>query len=123
MTGLQPSDFATLLFYVCMGFMATHELDAIQRREWRLLFLGAPLDDETAFHLFTVLHVPLFAWIMWAAPSPTFQTGFSLFAVIHAGVHWVVRRHPRNELNNPFSWFLIGGAALCGAAYLWMVTF
>ncbi len=123
MTGLQPSDFATLLFYVCMGFMATHELDAIQRREWRLLFLGAPLDDETAFHLFTVLHVPLFAWIMWAASYPAFQTGFSLFAVIHAGVHWLVRRHPRNELNNPFSWFLIGGAALCGAAYLWMVTF
>lgn len=118
MTGILSSDFALLFFYVSMAFMATHELDATQRREWRLLFLGAPLDDVTAFRLFTVLHVPLFAWIIWAASSPTFQTGFSLFAVIHAGVHWLVRRHPRNEMNNPFSWFLIGGAALCGAVYL-----
>jgi len=55
MTGILSGDFALLFFYVSMGFMATHELDAIQRREWRLLFLGAPLDDVTAFRLFTVL--------------------------------------------------------------------
>jgi hypothetical protein len=103
------TDNLNLLFFIIVGFIFTHELDAIERHEWRLFFFLAPFDDRTAFRLFTLLHIPLFAWILWAAQFPAFQIGFSLFVIIHAGLHWLLRRHPQYEFNNPFSWFLIAG--------------
>jgi surface polysaccharide O-acyltransferase-like enzyme len=97
------------LFVLMMGFIATHELDAIARHEWRLFFFLAPFDDTTAFRIFTVIHIPLFAWIVWAAPFQAFQIDFTSFVIIHAGLHWLMRHHPRYEFNNAFSWFLIAG--------------
>lgn len=100
---------APILFYVILGFLFTHELDAIQRHEWRLFFFLAPFGDVTAFRLFTLLHIPLFAWIIRAAQFPAFQMGFSIFVIVHAGLHWLMRRHPHYEFNNALSWFLIAG--------------
>jgi cytochrome bd-type quinol oxidase subunit 1 len=112
-----------ILFYLILGFLFTHELDAIQRREWRLFFFLAPFGDAVAFRLFTLLHIPLFVWIMWAAQFPTFQIGFSAFVIIHAGLHWLLRRHPHYEFNNSLSWFLIAGPVPLAVVHLaWMTT-
>lgn len=115
---------AEILFYLTLALLTTHELDAVQRREWRLLPVLRRLPDDAGFAWFTALHVPLFVaffWLMGSAPAEVhmmFQTALAAFAVVHAGLHWLLRKHPRYEFNNPLSWSLILGAAIAGAAYL-----
>ncbi len=46
------------------------------------------------------------------------RLGLCLFAVVHVGLHWLYRRHPAYEFNNPSSWALIVLAGLFGAAYV-----
>jgi hypothetical protein len=53
--------FRTFVFYLGLGLLFTHELDAIVQGEWRLLYVLRSLPDEQAMPLFVALHVPLFA--------------------------------------------------------------
>jgi hypothetical protein len=95
-----------------------HELDAIQQEEWRFFFAALPVSDQTAYRLFTALHVPLLVFILWQMPSVRFQIGFDLFTIIHAGLHWGLRHHPQIRFNNWFSRLWIFGAAVLGAIHL-----
>lgn len=110
------------LFYVIMlGFFITHELDAMQRHEWRVLPLTSFLPEETGRRVFLWMHVPLFAVLFYFGagdPSTRLAQGLSAFAVVHVGLHWLFRNHPKNEFNNPVSWALIIGAGLGGAGHL-----
>jgi hypothetical protein len=113
-----------LAFYLALALLITHELDAVRRHEWRILPVLRRLPDEAGFGWFTALHVPLFVaffWWMGSAPAEarlTFQAALSAFAVVHAGLHWLLRKHPRYGFNNPLSRSLILGAAVAGALYL-----
>lgn len=114
------------LFYVAMlGFFITHELDAMQRHEWRILPLTSFLPDETGRQVFVWMHVPLFAALFFYGagdPTSTVAFGLSVFAIIHVGLHWLFRRHPKNEFDNPTSWAIIIGAGVFGAAHLVLVV-
>ena len=114
------------LFYVAMlGFFITHELDAMQRYEWRILPLTSFLPDETGRQVFVWMHVPLFAALFFYGagdPTSTVAFGLSVFAIIHVGLHWLFRRHPKNEFDNPTSWAIIIGAGVFGAAHLVLVV-
>jgi hypothetical protein len=107
-----------LLFFIGIAWLATHELDAILHHEWRIFFFLKPFNDVTAYRIFTVLHIPLFAIIIWFAPIRTFQIGFDLFLIVHVGLHWICRHHPKYEFNDWFSNMLIIGAGVVGAIHL-----
>ncbi len=110
------------LFYVAMlGFFLTHELDAMQRHEWRILPLTSFLPEETGRQAFVWMHVPLFAALFYFGAGDAnsgLAAGLSAFAIVHVGLHWLFRNHPKNEFNNPVSWALIVGAGLGGAGHL-----
>ncbi|MEO0564916.1 MAG: DUF6713 family protein [Chloroflexota bacterium] len=110
------------LFFLNIALIFAHELDAIYRHEWRffqaLLGLSERMSDEAFYRVFTALHIPLLVVILWAAPSRAFQIGFDIFLMIHLGLHIGLRRHPLIDFNNPFSFALIGAAALGGALHL-----
>ena len=116
---------ADLLFTINIAFIATHELDAIYRHEWRIFQTFIPfydrLSDEAAYQLFTVLHIPLFMFILWGTQFRDFQIGFDFFALIHISLHWLFRKHPHYEFNNHFSWFLIAGVAPFSILHLLMI--
>jgi hypothetical protein len=113
-----------LVFFLGLSFLVTHELDAIQRHEWRMFPLTAPLPERTGYRVFTAAHLPLFLLLFWGLSSPDdavrvpLMNGLSAFCVIHVGLHLLFLRHPLNQFASPFSWLLIGGAGLCGAADL-----
>lgn len=110
------------LFYVAMlGLFITHELDAVQRHEWRILPLVSLLTEKTGRLTFVWMHVPLFAVLFYFGagdPTSALAKGLSAFAIVHVGLHWLFRSHPRNEFNNPVSWALILGAGFGGAGHL-----
>ena len=111
--------FVELLFVINLSFLVmAHELDAIHQQEWRFFFASVPLDDKAAYRLFTALHVPLFVFIVWNLQSFWFQLGFDIFLIIHAGLHWILRNHPKINFNNWFSRLWIFGGALLGAIHI-----
>ena len=108
-----------LLFIINVAFLVMgHELDAIENHEWRFFFAITPFSDQTAYRLFTIIHVPLFVFIIWNLQSFWFQVRFNIFLIIHAGLHWVLRNHPKINFNNWFSRLWIFGGALLGATHL-----
>ncbi|MBC8099381.1 MAG: hypothetical protein H7Y11_08055 [Armatimonadetes bacterium] len=113
-------DPANLLFALTVASLATHELDAILHHEWRLplFFFLKPFSDETAYRIFTLLHIPLLTFIIAHAQVLNVQRGFDVFTIVHVGLHIGFRNHPQYEFNNWFSNVLIVGAGVCGALHL-----
>jgi len=109
-----------IYFYAGLSFLAVHELDAMQRSEWRILPILSSLNDEVAGRLFLLLHTPLFVWIFAHLSQPhtegfgSFRVGFDVFMLIHALLHVLLRKHPENEFRGWMSWVIIGGAAAFG---------
>ena len=112
-----------VLFYLGLGFICTHELDAMTHHEWRLLYVLRDLAEPLARDAFVAVHVPFFAALVWAThlSSAVWRERSRLalmgFLVIHLGLHWRLSTHPLYTFHTPLSWTLIIGGALCGLAY------
>lgn len=113
-----------VLFLLGYGLLATHELDAVARAEWRVLPGLALLDEAIAGPLFIALHVPLFALLTAGLGSldPAMRKrtrhGISLFLVLHAGLHLLFSGHRHYAFSTASSEGLIFGGALCGLVWL-----
>ncbi len=114
-------DLRLFLFYLGVAGIFAHELDAIQQHEWRFFF--PHFTDQTGYRLFTALHVPLFGFVLWGLPFREFQIGMDVFLMVHVGLHWLLRNHPKIEFRNPFSRLLIGGTGFIGLAHLGLLLF
>lgn len=112
------------LFYLGLGFICTHELDAVTHHEWRLLYVLRDLAEPLARDAFVAVHVPLFALLVWATHQSSAlwrersRLALMGFLVIHVGLHWRLSDHPLYTFHSALSWSLILGGGLCGLAYL-----
>jgi hypothetical protein len=111
------------LFYLGLGLLFTHEMDAMSNHEWRVMPLLNALPDPTGKLVFLVAHVPLFAIVIAFVASAKPRTrrfaesvtcGFMLF---HAALHYVFAGHPAYEFSSLTSELLIVGAAMCGLSF------
>lgn len=98
--------------------MTIHEMDAIRCKEWRIFPVLSLLNDNTGHILFLLLHIPLFFFIYWqlrhSQNLEAFIYGFSVFMVIHLGLHILFLKHKNNAFKDWISWAIIAGAGLCG---------
>jgi hypothetical protein len=98
--------------------------DAIDRKEWRLLFVLRRLSDDGALRWFVLLHLPLFVALLTlvaAAPSTAIrwvEAAVDTFLIVHAGLHERLSARGERAFANPFSRWLIWGTAVFGAAHL-----
>jgi len=109
------------LYWAMVAALFTHELDAVKRHEWRVLPLTSFLPDRVGEQVFIWTHLPLFWLILWLDERSAMswvRIGLSAFAIVHVWLHWIFRRHPANEFNNPSSWALIVLIGVLGALYL-----
>jgi hypothetical protein len=111
-------------FFLGMGALFTHELDAMTNHEWRVLpFMGA-LPDDVGMSVFVIAHVPLFAVLIALVASANARTRtlsrlvISALLVVHGLLHAMFMDHAAYEFSSALSNALIFGAAGCGAAYL-----
>lgn len=104
------------LFFIGLSLMLLHEMDAVRCHEWRIFPGLSQLNEKTGFYLFMVLHIPLFAIILGSLDSTGFRMGFDVFLIIHLGLHLLFLQHPKNEFKDWFSWSVICGSAVFGAA-------
>jgi hypothetical protein len=118
---------AIFAFYLGIGFLFSHELDAMVQEEWRLLYVLRSIPDETAMPVFVWLHVPLFSLIVWLTHysrelvKVLSRNAFAAFLIFHAGLHFRLSDHPLYTFDTVLSQTLIYGGAVCGAVYLVMM--
>ena len=107
-----------LFFFLGLGFILTHEMDAIRCKEWLMFPATFFLKDETGFLVFTLAHIPLYAWVCWSLSSssfsPTFIRAWDVFLIVHVFLHILFLKHPENRFKSWVSWFIIVGAGVCG---------
>ncbi|MDJ0788047.1 MAG: hypothetical protein QNK05_14655 [Myxococcota bacterium] len=114
----------TALYTIGLASLFTHEMDAVMAAEWRLLFGLRSLPDATAYPIFLVLHLPLFAVMLWLGHHPRervrslFRAGVAAFLVIHGALHWRLAGAPENGFEGLLSYGFIALASLCGGLYL-----
>jgi len=114
-----------LWFLLGLGFIASHELDAVTQQEWRLLYVLRSLPEAVAAKAFVALHVPLLALLVWLThhPMPRLRDGsrmvLMMFLIVHVGLHLRLSDHVLYSFHSPLSQLLIFGAGLCGVLYLW----
>jgi hypothetical protein len=109
------------IYWAMIAALFTHELDAVKRHEWRVLPLTSFLPERVGEQVFIWAHIPLFWLILWLderTAMSVVRLGLSAFAIIHVWLHWILRRHPAYEFNNPSSWALIVLTGVLGALYL-----
>lgn len=113
-----------VFFYLGLGTLLTHELDAISNHEWRLLPILRSLPDDLAMNTFILLHVPLFAVLLALVSSTNkplrkrSRLGVCLFLIIHAGLHLWFMGNPSYEFASTVSNVLIFSGALFGVLHL-----
>ncbi len=112
------NDVLLVVFLTGVGCLFVHELDAIQQGEYRFFFGWLGMNDTMAYRWLTALHLPLFVLIMANVSNPTFWAVWDVFLVVHALLHWALRRHPLIQFNNWFSWVWILGGAGMGLLHL-----
>ena len=113
-----------LAFYLGLGTLFTHELDAMPNHEWQILPVLRNWTDSVGEVVFIVAHVPIFAIIFACIASLNSRTRTlardiaSGFLIVHALLHLAFSRHPAYEFGSLLSDILIYGAAVCGLSYL-----
>ena len=118
----------SFLFYLGLATLSSHELDAVMRAEWRLLYLLRSMHEDTAYAIFVALHVPLFYLFFWLSnhDQPTVQRAFRLslaaFMVIHALLHFRLSEAEAYAFEGWLGNGLIYLSAACGLAYLMLAA-
>ncbi|MEO1353795.1 MAG: DUF6713 family protein [Cyanobacteria bacterium J06635_15] len=113
-----------IAFYLGMGTLFTHELDAMPNHEWRILPLTSWLSDEVGMIAFILMHIPLFAILLALVSSHNekirirSRLGIGIFLIAHGGLHILFMSHRNYEFSSMLSSFLIFGGALLGLVYL-----
>jgi hypothetical protein len=113
-----------MAFYVGLGSLFTHELDAVPNHEWRGMPLLATLPDDTGMWVFIAAHVPLFAILIALVASMDERVrglsriGISAFLVVHGLLHALSAGEPTYEFSSRLSRSLIFGGSVLGALYL-----
>ncbi|MEM6820440.1 MAG: DUF6713 family protein [Verrucomicrobiota bacterium] len=111
-----------ICFSLSLCLLFCHELDATQKKEWKLLYGLRNLDDALAERLFLLLHIPMFLFGFWAAApaSPIeIKIGFAVFCIIHALLHLRLRLLNVGSFNSFTSRLFIDGSA--GFALVFLV--
>jgi hypothetical protein len=113
-----------IAFYLGMGSLFTHELDAVPNHEWRGLPLLRALPDEPAMAVFIAAHVPLFALLiaLVASSNPRIRAlaraGIAGFLLVHGLLHWSSMGRASYEFSSTLSSLLIFGGSAFGTLYL-----
>lgn len=114
----------TWLFALAFSLLVSHEMDAMIRNEWEFFPGLNTLAPETAANTFNLLHVPLFALLIWLLTSRSVwvrrrtMAGIEIFLVGHALAHAALRGSERYEFQAPVETVTVYGAAAISAVHL-----
>jgi len=95
-------------------------MDAIRAKEWKMFVILKDMKDERAFKIFTILHLPLYAILLFSFVSHQLFSFviIDLFLIFHSIAHFFFEKHPNNNFKNLFSRIIIYPMGLLGVLHL-----
>lgn len=114
------SNWSNILFALELALLLIHEMDAVRHREWNMFIILKDLSEETAFWVFTLPHILLYALVIFLLllNSTIILYVVDLFLICHLLLHFLFRKHPENQLTSFLSKTIIYLAGVIGAVHL-----
>ncbi|KNB74747.1 hypothetical protein ADS79_02720 [Brevibacillus reuszeri] len=100
-------------------------MDAIRAKEWKLFVILKDMDDDRAFKTFTILHLPLYAILLFSFISHQMIAFIiiDVFFIIHSILHFFFEKHPNNNFTNMYSRLIIYPMGILGVLHLTLSIF
>lgn len=114
-----------LIFSLALALLFTHEMDAIRKQEWKMFILLKEMEEERAYRIFMLLHIPLYTVLLMLLFSTKFRTGVYLtdtFLIAHMLIHLGFRNHPANRFNNGISKGIIFLAGVLAIVHILIIS-
>ncbi len=114
----------TILYYLGISALFTHELDAVINMEWRLLYHLRTLPDVTASSLFVALHFPFFFLFLYLSHHRStlvkerFRLAVCAFLIVHGILHFRLSSEPLYLFESALSNTYIASASLIGLLHV-----
>ena len=115
---------SNFIFSLELALLLTHEMDAIRGKEWEMFIILKDMDDERAYSIFMLMHIPLYTIILALLFSNHIRIGLyivDVFLIAHTLVHIGFRKHPANKLNNTISKYIIQIAGVLSIIHLLLI--
>ena len=106
---------AITIFALELALLFVHEMDAIRRQEWKMFIILKDMEDDKAYHIFLLLHIPLYIVILLLVFFSFSQIAYYVvdaFVIAHMLIHLGFRKHPANKFDNTVSKTIINLAGI-----------
>lgn len=109
-----------MIFSINFALLLLHEMDAIRAKEWKMFVILKDMEDERAFKIFTILHLPLYTLLLYSFVSHQLIAFviIDVFLIIHSIAHFFFEKHQNNNFKNLFSRLIIYPMGLLGMLHL-----
>lgn len=119
----QKSRLGSLIYWLAFSLFICHEMDAVARAEWNLLYVLRDLEDSAAYIWFILLHIPIYVALLWGSSAggrleKIARMGLTVLLVIHAGLHFRLQNDPLYLFEPPVETITVYGAAAASMIYL-----
>ena len=114
------SSVLLVIFSINFSLLLLHEMDAIRAKEWKMFAILKDMDDHRAFKVFTILHLPLYAILLYSFISQQVVSFIiiDVFLIFHSIIHYFFEKHPNNHFTNMYSRLLIYPMGVLGVLHL-----
>jgi hypothetical protein len=115
------------MFLIIIALLLIHEMDAIRAKEWGLFVYLRDLQEETAYRIFALIHLPLYFIVLYllifGGTTAVFVTKLviDVFLIAHAVLHYCFRKKKNNGFRTRFSKIVIYSMALLALVHLFFV--
>lgn len=112
------------IFIIMISLLLIHEMDAIRTKEWKMFILLKDMDDETAYKIFTLAHLPLYFVVIFVMVQGGVFANSILYYVIdifllgHSIIHYVFKKNPNNGFTSLFSKLIIYSLGFFAAIHI-----
>ena len=107
-----------ILFLIILAIFMLHEMDAIRTKEWRIFVFLKDLKEETAYIIFSIVHLPLYFIFFllltnWDIDIKNlFTLIINMLLILHAIVHYSFKNHRITSYNVCYTKLLRNGNPL-----------
>ncbi len=115
-----------LLFIAVLALLFIHEMDAIRVQEWKMFIVLKDMNDETAYKVFTIIHLPLYfaavyTLVIGGTAAFTLKVIVDIFLLGHTILHFGFRNHRGNGFTTVFSKVIIFAMPILACGHLFLL--
>ncbi|AOY77588.1 DUF6713 family protein [Clostridium formicaceticum] len=112
------------IFILNLSFLLLHEMDAIRNKEWKMFIYLKNMEDDKAYQIFTVMHLPIYVVMLFVLVNYFSNLELmiylilDLFLIFHSIIHYIFKRHSENNFNSSFSKIIIYSMGVASVIHL-----